>query len=334
MPKLRIGFSDESELNLELEFETEEQQNEYIDKCINDHLSTRPDVYETGRMWTSDVLAKKPDDLAKKDEEEIEDAVTYDPNQESLDFRAEDTEYFQNKLVAATKVVDTGVLLNKDNEVVYTCSTADNEDLTNRLELTKHLEKVKAEREEETGETYTTEITREHVGTLKGKTADEFVEFVNRFDIERSVMELKYGTYDYGVVFDSKVEDITEEKLVNIIGNLPRPLFATFNEKSQRYECMVIMRDALVAIVSPTKAGALLRGLIVMRSGKLHNNHDLSALLLKCWQEANGVKENPLIPSSNVLKKLIEDAGTSVEEIDAEYKEMVAKAKQSTKVEE
>ena len=31
MPKLRIGFSDESELNLELEFETEEQQNEYID---------------------------------------------------------------------------------------------------------------------------------------------------------------------------------------------------------------------------------------------------------------------------------------------------------------
>jgi hypothetical protein len=334
MPKLRIGFSDESELNLELEFETEEQQNEYIDKCINDHLSTRPDVYETGRMWTSDVLAKKPDDLAKKDEEEIEDAVTYDPNQESLDFRAEDTEYFQNKLVAATKVVDTGVLLNKDNEVVYTCSTADNEDLTNRLELTKHLEKVKAEREEETGETYTTEITREHVGTLKGKTADEFVEFVNRFDIERSVMELKYGTYDYGVAFDSKVEDITEEKLVNIIGNLPRPLFATFNEKSQRFECMVIMRDALVAIVSPTKAGALLRGLIVMRSGKLHNNHDLSALLLKCWQEANGVKENPLIPSSNVLKKLIEDAGTSVEEIDAEYKEMVAKAKQSTKVEE
>ena len=333
MPKLRIGFSDESELNLELEFETEEQQNEYIDKCVTDHLSTRPDVYETGRMWTSDVLAKKPDTVAKK-EEEIEDAVTYDENQESLDFRAEDTEYFQNKLVAATKVVDTGVLLNKDKEVVYTCSTADNEDLTNRLELTKHLEKVKAEREEETGETYTTEITREHVGTLKGKTADEFVEFVNRFDIERSVMELKYGTYDYGVVFDSKVEDITEEKLVNIIGNLPRPLFATFNEKSQRYECMVIMRDALVAIVSPTKAGALLRGLIVMRSGKLHNNHDLSALLLKCWQEANGVKENPLIPSSNVLKKLIEDAGTSVEEIDAEYKEMVAKAKQSTKVEE
>lgn len=334
MPKLRIGFSDESELNLELEFETEEQQNEYIDKCINDHLSTRPDVYETGRMWTSDVLAKKPDDLAKKDEEEIEDAVTYDPNQESLDFRAEDTEYFQNKLVEATKVVDTGVLLNKDNEVVYTCSTVDSEELTNRLELTKHLEKVKAEREEETGETYTTEITREHVGTLKGMTADEFVEFVNRFDIERSVMELKYGTYDYGIAFDSKVEDITEEKLVNIIGNLPRPLFATFNEKSQRYECMVIMRDALVAIVSATKAGALLRGLIVMRSGKLHNNHDLSSLLLKCWQEANGVKENPLIPSSNVLKQLIEDAGTSVEEIDAEYKEMVAKAKQAAKAEE
>jgi len=81
MPKLRIGFSDESELNLELEFETEEQQNEYIDKCVTDHLSTRPDVYETGRMWTSDVLAKK-------DEEEIEDAVTYDPNQESLDFNS------------------------------------------------------------------------------------------------------------------------------------------------------------------------------------------------------------------------------------------------------
>ena len=52
MPKLRIGFSDESELNLELEFETEEQQNEYIDKCINDHLSTRPDIYECGLLMS------------------------------------------------------------------------------------------------------------------------------------------------------------------------------------------------------------------------------------------------------------------------------------------
>lgn len=323
MPKLRIGFSDESELNLELEFDTEEQQNEYIEKCITDHLSTRPEVYETGRMWTSDVLAKK-------DEEQIEDAVVYDENQESLDFRAEDTEYFQNKLIAATKVIDTGSIVNNETgEVVYIYSTGDDPSVTNRLELTKHLDKKKAKLEKKNEATYTVNIVRNHVGTLKGMSAQDFVEFVNRFDIERSVMELKYGTYDYGVAFDSKVEDITEEKLVNIIGNLPRPLFATYNEKSQRYECMVIMRDALVAIVSATKAGALLRGLIVMRSGKLHNNHDLITLLLKCWQEANGVKENPLIPSSNILKQLIEEAGTSVEEIDAEYKAMVAKATQA-----
>lgn len=323
MPKLRIGFSDESELNLELEFDTEEQQNEYIEKCIADHLSTRPEIYETGRMWTSDVLAKK-------NEEQIEDAVVYDENQESLDFRAEDTEYFQNKLVAATKVIDTGSIVNNETgEVVYIYSTGDDPSVTNRLELTKYLDKKKAKLEKKNEATYTVNIVRNHVGTLKGMNAQDFVEFVNRFDIERSVMELKYGTYDYGVAFDSKVEDITEEKLVNIIGNLPRPLFATYNEKSQRYECMVIMRDALVAIVSATKAGALLRGLIVMRSGKLHNNHDLITLLLKCWQEANGVKENPLIPSSNILKQLIEEAGTSVEEIDAEYKAMVAKATQA-----
>ena len=323
MPKLRIGFSDDSELVLDLEFDNEQQQNEYIDERIREHMLERTiDIVETGRMWTSDLLSKKDQ------EEGANEGVTYDPNQESLDFRIEDIEYVTNKLLNATRVVHTGSVVNtKTNEVVILQSTKEGTDLTDLVSLKNYLEKKAKKLKEKDGIEYTFSTVSNVVGDLRNMSAEQFIEFANRMDIERSLLELKYGNFDYGVAFDSKIEDMDEEKLVNIIGNSSRPLFAAFNEKSQRYECMVIMRDALVAIVSPTKAGALLRGLITLRSGKLHNNHDLMTVLLKSWQSAHNTTENPLIPSNNVLEQLIKDAGTSVEEIDVEYKAMVEKAK-------
>lgn len=324
MPKLRIGFSDDSELVLDLEFDNEQQQNEYIDERIREHMLERTiDVVETSRMWTSDLLSKKDQ------EEGADEGVTYDPNQEALDFRIEDTEYVTNKLFQATRIVHTGSVVDtKTNEVVILQSTKEGTDLTDLNSLKRYLEKkVKKLEEKDTDTKYSINYVRTVVGDLRNMNAEQFVEFANRMDIERSLLELKYGDFDYGVAFDFKIEDLDEEKIVNIMGNLPRPLFAAYNEKSQRYECMVIMRDALVAIVSGTKAGALLRGLITLRSGKLHNNHDLMSTLLVYWQEAHNTKENPLIPSNNVLEELIKEAGTSVEEIDAEYKAMVEKAK-------
>lgn len=289
MATISILFSDGHEFKTEV---SQDSMETVIESYIEEYESAHPGVTATQRVYMGDKVEQAED-------EESEEESLIDENgelKESLDFYHEDHQYVQAKYADFLGIEFIhGEMLQKYVE----------EELQRKVEDLTDVERY---------------------GTAFGMGKEEFLNFYNRLDIERSLLAIKYS---YNISLDTEVKDVDEDKLLNILGHLN--VVTSYNEERQQWQCVVPLRDGLIIHLSNTACGAGLRGLISRLTGRFINNNDVLDTITSHWTDINKAKdENPLGKDREYLDKLAASVGTSIDEIEEHYKNAVVENNNST----
>ena len=313
MSKLTIYFNDDSHKEIEINkenFPSEEALEEHIQAEIQEALDKG--LTETGRMWVGD----KPTENVVSVKAEEDTSLKPDWEEKSKETYTKDAVYLADKIRKAVSYHFVGEIIDDKGDAIEVVGWTNN-DYTSYDELdTACKDKLNTEYE---GKGYAHRVLPVYDGTLKGMPVEEFVAFIDRLDIELSLNIAKHG--NMGVDIDTEIENVNEEHLVNALANLPRPIVATYNEQRGLWESFLILRDALLVSTSRTQAGAALRSLIALRTGKIHNNSIYLNDITKYWTNVNQ-QPDPFDKTKETLEKLAQAAGTTLSEIDKEYEEM------------
>lgn len=160
----------------------------------------------------------------------------------------------------------------------------------------------------------------------KGLVADmdkeALLTFIDRYDFERTMLFLKTRVSNF--VTDIMIKDMEEEKILNMMGH--NGIVTSYNEPVGRWQAVLHLRDCLVVTLARTPVNAALRAAITRATGQIYNNNDVIDTMVKKWCEVHGVKDDPRYPPKETLDDIAAKCGTSIEEIEQDYRDKVALA--------
>lgn len=152
---------------------------------------------------------------------------------------------------------------------------------------------------------------------LFGMSEEEFKKTLAEIDFRRSLFEVKYNFKRYGLRLEEKVSDITELQIADAISAMG---ISVKQEAAGFYSSVVYLRGGFIGITDRHMGNCYLRALIAKRTGVIFNNNDLLDVAQSYYMTINKRQSAPQVVSKEQLEELAKACGTSVDEINEDYR--------------
>lgn len=153
---------------------------------------------------------------------------------------------------------------------------------------------------------------------LFGMSEEDFKKTLEEIDFRRSLYEVKHNFKRYGLVLNEGIADITELQIADAVSALD---IQVKEEAAGFYSSIVYLRGGFIGITDRRMGNCYLRALIAKRTGVIFNNNDVLDVVQSYYTTINQLKTSPKAMSEDELNELAKACGTSIEEINEDYRE-------------